>query len=118
MISLKEQTSLSFDDVVDFAKKHVCNIKKRLYRNIYDFNVYMLEKVIETSGVKILPDYYYHTNSEGGGPGGGCQENARNFSTLNLTSPYRALPRHSIVVRYDPSFSRPARRAAMTSSKH
>ena len=81
MISLKKQTSLSFDDVVDFAKKHVCNIKKRLYRNIYDFNVYIFEKVIETSDVKILSNYYY-TNSEGRGPGGECQENARNFSTL------------------------------------
>ena len=57
-----DQTNLNFDDVIDFAKKHVCNIKKELYRNIFKIStIYMLEKVIETSSFKILSDYY-HTN--------------------------------------------------------
>ena len=49
-----------------FAIKHVCNIKKWLYKSIQNFNyindLYIFEKVIETS----ILSAYYHTNLKGG----------------------------------------------------
>ena len=61
-----DQAGLSLGDVIDFAKRHVCNTKKELYRSIFKAStIYMLEKVVETSSSKILSGYY-HTNLGGG----------------------------------------------------
>ena len=68
---------------LSILRKDMSATSRNDYTEIFKTStIYMLEKVIETSSVKILSGYY-HTNLGRGGQGGGCQENARNFSTLN-----------------------------------
>ena len=83
-------------------KNRYNNIKKRLYRSIKSFNC-INDLCAWKSGWNInwkSLSGYYHTNLERGGLEGGCQENARNFSTLNAGTDDR-LSAMNHTTRYD-----------------